>query len=91
MHCVQARLGRMTAARGLTSSCACRVRPAMLSAVPSVPQLTDLLKQQAVCVCTLKQPAQQVASAKGFERLLMASISSPGATSEGSSGHFGHT
>ena len=45
-------------------------------------QLAELLKQQAQCVCTLKQPAQQAASAKGFERLLTASILSPGATGE---------
>ena len=43
-------------------------------------QLAELLKQQAQCVCTLKQPAQQAASAKGFERLLTAAILSPGAT-----------
>ena len=58
------------------------MRPAKLEAVPSVPQLAELLKQQAQCVCTLKQPAQQAASAKGFERLLTASILSPGATGE---------
>ena len=64
------------------SRCACRVRPAKLQTVPGAKNLGVLLKQQAECVCTMKQPAQQAAAAKGFERLLMASISAPGATGE---------